>query len=85
MDENVTVRILTKFWILKLSGKSLETLSIILNFNMSRSSNKPKISNLRQVGERYTTIIIRVYDIILNYNYTPILYKGTLINLCPIS
>lgn len=80
MDENVSIRTLIKFWLLKLIGKSLQILSIILNLNMSRSSKKPKRSNLRQVGKRSTTKIIHVYDIIVNYNYTPILYTGTLIN-----
>lgn len=70
MDENVSVRTLIQFWPLKLSGKSLQTLSIILNLNnMNRSCKKPKRSNLRQVGERYTTKIIRVYGIIFNYKY----------------
>lgn len=48
---------------------------------MSRSSKKPKRSNLRQVRERSTTKIINLYDIVLNYNstYTPISYTGTYI------
>lgn len=85
MDENVPIITLIQVWLLKLSGKSLQTLSIILNLNMSKSCKKPKRSNLRQVGERSTTKIIHVYDIIINYNYTRILYTGTLINLCSIS